>query len=145
MAITIYSQQFQREIDVEQLLSLRGHSDTSKLATIIKKLTKNEKSEIYHDVLCPICRCKGGKLVAPTLSKQAYFKFDSHEYFCDYKNSRKGKGQKGKQVNFGDSRSEQTKLIRELVARGIEQKIFTQLDIEDMRRYFYDKKLKANT
>lgn len=143
MAITVYSQQFEREIDVEQLLSLKGYFDTSKLVTLIKNLSKTEKDDIYHDVLCPICRCKGGILVAPTLSKQAYFKFDSHKYFCDYNNSKKSKGQKGKKVNFGDSRSEQTKLIRALVVRGIEQKIFTQLDIEGMRRYFYDTKVES--
>ncbi|AFZ28605.1 hypothetical protein Cylst_6387 (plasmid) [Cylindrospermum stagnale PCC 7417] len=143
MAITVYSQRFQREIDIEQLLSLLGH-DFGLIKTKNKILSKLEKDEICQDVLCPICRSKGdgGKIVlAPTL-QQVHFKFDVHEYFCDDNKSQQKKGQKGRDVDFGKDRSNETKIIRELVTKGIEQKIISQQIISDMRKYFYEAKVK---
>lgn len=142
MAITIYSQSFKREIDIEQLLFLRGHTEQVDINTKIKKLSISEKTKISQDVLCPICHSQGGEIISASKSNQSHFRFESHEYFCDYNKSKQIKGQKGKIVDFSDSRSNQTKIIRELVAKGIEQKIISQQVISDMRKYFYETKVK---
>ncbi|MEA5531713.1 hypothetical protein VB638_19430 [Dolichospermum sp. UHCC 0684] len=141
MAITVYSQKFKREIDIEQLLSLLGHNSLVDINTKIKNLSKHEKDEIYQDVLCPICLSRGGKIVLESITKQAHFRFDTHNYFCDYNNSKQDKSQKGKLVDFGTNRSGETKIIRELVAKGIEQKIISQQMISEMRKYFYETKV----
>ncbi|MBD2564311.1 MULTISPECIES: hypothetical protein [Nostoc] len=141
MAITVFSQTFKRELDIEQILSLRGHDCRLDINTRIKNLSNEEKGEIYNDVICPICRSQGGKIVLASTSKQAHFRFDTHNYFCDYNNSKDNKSQKGKLVDFGSDRSHETKIIRELVAKGIEQEIISQHLISEMRKYFYDTKI----
>lgn len=141
MAITVYSQRFRRELDIEQLLSLLGHDYRLHINTRIKNLSNQEKDEIYNDVICPICRSKGGKIVLASMSKQGHFRFDTHNYFCDYNTSKDNKIQKGKLVDFGSDRSHETKIIRELVAKGIEQKIISQQLISEMRKYFYETKI----
>ncbi|MBD2207816.1 hypothetical protein H6G33_36575 [Calothrix sp. FACHB-1219] len=141
MAITVYSQTFQRELDVEQLLSLLGYNNELDINARIKKLSKQENNKIYNDVICPICGCKGGSIVTASISKQAHFRFKDHNYFCDYNFSKENKSQKGKSVDFGDERSNETKIIRELVTKGIEQKIISQQLISEMRKYFYDTKI----
>ena len=143
MPITVYSQRFNRELDIEQLLSLRGHQTQFNLNIIIKSLSAQEKKEIFQDIFCPVCRSGGGKTVLASKSKQAHFRFDNHDYFCDYNKAKNNKSQKGKIVNFGNDKSYETKIVRELVAKGIEQKIISQQLINEMRKYFYDIKINS--
>jgi hypothetical protein len=141
MAITVYSQRFERELDIEQLLSLLGYNNELDINIKIKKLSKQETNEIYNDLICPICNSKGGSIVKASPSTQAHFRFNTHNDFCDYNDSKDNKSQKGKSVDFGIERSSETKIIRELVAKGIEQKIISQDLIGEMRRYFYNTKI----
>jgi hypothetical protein len=157
MPKTAYSQKFQRELDPEQLLSLFGYDLDSD--PDLKNLSGTLRSEIHRDLTCPECGATGGIIVSRSKSqkdytghrsiiRQSHFRFlasegavSIHHPLCDHYEDSKPKSQKESLVNFGGDRSFETKAIRELVSRGIEQQIFSQQTIRDMRQWFFDTKV----
>lgn len=145
MTITAYSRKFKRELDAKQLENLfeRSNSDPS----------LSFRDFVKEDVECPACNVSGGYYVSEGRSlsngkvvKQAHFAFrdnlgkDSHLPFCDFYTgddklnvvSNEGR------IDFMRSGSEATRLIGLMVCAGIQEKIFTQEDIRNMRQWFLD-------
>lgn len=157
MPKTAYSHKFQRELDPEQLLSLFGYDLRSD--PDLKNLSKEWRRKIYRDLTCPECGVTGGIIVSRSKSqkdymrqssviRQSHFRFlasedtvSIHHPLCDHYDDSKPKNQKESLVNFGSDRTFETKVIRELVSRGIEQRIFSQQTIRDMRQWFFDTKV----
>jgi hypothetical protein len=157
MPKTAYSQRFQRELDPEQLLSLLGYDLDSD--PDLTNLSGTLRSEIHRDLTCPECGATGGIIVSRSKSqkdymgqrsviRQSHFRFlasegsvSTHHPLCDHYEDSKPKSQKESLVRFGSDRSFETKVIRELVSRGIEQQIFSQQTIRDMRQWFFDTKV----
>lgn len=144
MAITVYSKRFKRELDKEQLESLYN----------VNALYEHQdfREFVYADAECPICNVSGASFVSEGYSsktkkkvKQAHFAFrktsgeDAHKVFCDhYKGSDPIKDSAGEaftDLNRNDN-SPITKAVRELVCRGIENNMFSQEDIRNMRQWF---------
>jgi hypothetical protein len=140
MAITGFSEKFQSELEVEQYLSKMGYAYT--LDKDIKRFQLLDRRFISKDISCPQCKFKGATVVPATVLKQAYFKFRSHDVICSY-NSERTKNVKERLIDFRKHRSNQTAIIREWVARGIEQKMFSQETIKEMRDYFYNAKINS--
>lgn len=152
MPITAYSQRFKRELDTEQLLSLFGYNLQSD--PDLKNLSEKLRDEIYRDVVCPQCGVSGAVIVSRSNSKktnkalrQPHFRFlasdntNAHNPLCDhYDDDSSSKSQREQLIDFGNDKSFETKIIRELVAKGIEQKIISQQSIRDMRQWFFDTK-----
>ncbi|PIJ46373.1 hypothetical protein [Tatumella sp. OPLPL6] len=145
MPITVYSKTFSRELDKEQLERLY-------LKNISNDLT-NFREFVKEDVECPMCNVTGAFFVSDGYSKetgrkikQGHFAFrkpndtDAHKVFCDYYNGPDKVRDSARNVftNFGKDGSVVTSLVRELVCRGIENNVFNQADIRDMRKWFTD-------
>ncbi len=143
MAITVYSRRFKSELDKEQLerLYLQNVSDN---IDAFRKF-------VYEDAECPICNVTGAHYVSEGYSrvtskkvKQAHFAFrkpddtDAHKVFCDHYNGPGKVRDSGGDayIKLGKDGSDVTVLVRELVCRGIEHKIFDQTEIRNMRKWF---------
>lgn len=145
MAITVYSKIFKRELDKEQLesLYLKNVSDSF----------DGFRRFVHEDAECPICNVTGAHYVSEGYSritskkvKQAHFAFrkpdgtDAHKIFCDHYSGPDKVRDSGSDafIKFGKDGSKVTMLVRELVCRGIENKVFNQTDIRNMRKWFTD-------
>ncbi|MFP4102424.1 MAG: hypothetical protein ACLFWZ_17795, partial [Coleofasciculus sp.] len=153
MPKTAYSQRFKRELDPEQLLSLLGYD--LKSDPDLKNLSGELRDEIHRDLLCPECGVRGGVIVSRSKStksnkalRQPHFRFlagdntSAHHPLCDHYDDSSIKSKKEQLIDFGNDRSFETRIIRELVAKGIEQKIISQQTIRDMRQWFFDTKIR---
>lgn len=143
MAITAYSKKFKRELDVKQLLDLY-----QQLPEDI-----NHSEFIRTDIECPCCGTTGGRIISEGRStktngvvKQAHFAFkndnglDTHLVFCDYYtgDDRDKKPSDESVINLSKSGSATTEAIRKLVCTAIENDIFKQQDIRNMRSWFFE-------
>ncbi|BAY87872.1 hypothetical protein NIES267_73960 (plasmid) [Calothrix parasitica NIES-267] len=146
MPITAYSQRFQRELDAVQWLDLSKYdlqSDPN-----LKNLPQELRDESSVDLTCPQCGAKDCVIVSASKSKktkkdlrQPHFRFSNHHPLCDYHID----SNHTSKIDFakkGNSRIIETEKIRELVANGIELKIISQSLIKEMRRYFFETKVK---
>jgi len=149
---TAYSQKFQRELDYEQLLSLLEYDIQNDPS--LDNLPQELRDEIRSDLICPECGARGGIIVAPSdpkgkRTKQAHFRFKSsndesvHHPLCDFFDKLNPNSQPDHCIDFINSkdRSDETRIIRELVIKAISQEIVSQQDIRDMRQHFFDIKV----
>ncbi|RWP58111.1 MAG: hypothetical protein E5V60_07815 [Mesorhizobium sp.] len=156
MATTAYSKHYAREIDVEQLawlLSGRQPDASEQVSEIDSKWSE----WIRSDVQCSSCGRIGAHVVRSARSRgtqkvirQSHFRFlgqdgnDAHHPFCEFYGEDDGVlSQPDGLVNLGSERSAETRLIRELVCKGIEQNLFDQSTIRAMRQWFFE--LKASS
>lgn len=152
MAITVYSKTFKRELDRDQLETL--------YKKYISVNSDGFREFIFEDAECPMCNVTGAHYVSEGYSrltnkkvKQAHFAFrkpdntDAHKIFCDHYNGPDKVRDSGGDayIKFGKDGSEVTKLVRELVCRGIEYNVFDQTDIRNMRKWFTDLRESGNT
>jgi hypothetical protein len=105
-----------------------------------------------EDIKCPACNATGGHHVNESVSstgkviKQAYFAFrdaegnDAHLPFCDFYNGpdKQNTITNEGQVDFSKSNSPITQAVAWMVCCGIENAIFNQEDIRNMRQWFLD-------
>lgn len=152
MAITVYSKRFKSELDKEQLERLYIRDFTEEF--------RDFRNFIYEDAECPTCNVTGAYYVSEGYSritnikvKQAHFAFrktdgtDAHKVFCDHYNGPDKVRDSGGEafIKFGKDRSEATRIIREIVCRGIEHGVFSQADIRNMRQWFTDLRESGST
>ncbi|WP_239001208.1 hypothetical protein [Pantoea stewartii] len=152
MAITIHSNRFKRELDKYQLETL--------YQKFIPVNSDDFRKFIFEDVECPMCNVTGAPYVSESYSrltdkkvKQAHFAFrkpdntDAHKIFCDHYNGPDMVRDSGgyAYIKFGKDGYEVTKLVRELVCRGIEYIVCDQEDIRNMRKWFTDFRESGNT
>lgn len=144
MAITVYSKRFKRELDKEQLERLYNENALYE--------HQDFREFVYTDAECPICNVSGASFVSEGYSsktkkkvKQAHFAFrktsgeDAHKVFCDHYKGldpiKDSAGEAFTDLNRNDN-SPITKAVREVVCRGIENNMFSQEDIRNMRQWF---------
>lgn len=153
MATTAYSQYYAREIDVEQVAWLLSGRQLV-LGEQVPEIDPKWTDWIRTDVQCSSCGRNGAQIVRSAraretkkLIRQSHFRFvgqggvDAHHPFCEfYGEDDSVLRQADGLVNFGTEKSAETRIIRELVCKGIEQRLFDQSTIRAMRQWFFDLK-----
>lgn len=148
MPKTAFSTYFVREIDPEQLLAL------IKVASI-DAISPEQREWIRHDVMCSSCGATGAQIVRESKARatakairQPHFRFmsptgqDAHHRFCEF--STEGSKESNETlIDFANERSAETRFVRSLVCKGIENRVFDQGSIRAMRQWFFD--LKSET
>lgn len=156
MATTAYSQHYSRELDVDQLAWLLVG-----LAPVVgqsaPEIDPKWNTWILSDVRCSSCGRSGAHVVRSARSRQSrkiirqsHFRFvsqdgsDAHHPLCEFCGADENliKQPEGL-VDLSSERSAETRLIRELVCKGIERGLFGQTHIRAMRQWFFD--LKASS
>lgn len=150
MPTTAFSNHFRRELDVGQLarLILQDAPHASE-----DHLSDAHRVWIRTDVRCSSCGVGGAQIVRATKpagarggTRQAHFRFvgddamDAHHRFCEFYGADGQERQPENLVDFGSAKTIETRLIGQLVCKGIEQGIFDQAAIRGMRQWFFDLK-----
>lgn len=150
MPTTAFSTHFKRELDVRQLarLMLADAPGASE-----EQLSDAQRAWVRDDVRCSSCGVGGAQIVrasrpsgARGMLRQAHFRFvgddamDAHHRFCEFHGTDDEHRQSASLVNFGNAKTQETRLIRDLVCKGIEQGMFDQPAIRAMRQHFFDLK-----
>lgn len=155
MPATAFSQHYARELDVEQLAWLLTH-----IGPVVGQQSIPDLSPwadwIRNDIQCSSCGKRGAQIVRPgkargttTVVRQAHFRFtdqsggDAHHPFCEFYSADDTMRQPDSLINFGAEKSVETRAVRTLICKGIEQKIFDQAAVRSMRQWFFD--LKSST
>ncbi|RUU97332.1 hypothetical protein EOA79_25125 [Mesorhizobium sp. M1A.F.Ca.IN.020.03.2.1] len=152
MPATAYSVRFARELDVEQLATLMtGVQPTPERDGA--ELLRMSGDAIRDDIQCSSCGKFGARLVRSARSRasravlrQAHFRFvdpnggDAHHPFCEFYGDDENRSVQGSLLDFGSEKSAETRAVRLLVCKGIEQGIFEQRRIREMRQWFFDLK-----
>lgn len=150
MSQTAFSRHFARELDVRQLLKLRGITKT--LTQAEYELTPEDRAWMRADLLCPSCRCDGASIVRSDVvrgrgnTRQAHFRFTNpagqtaHAQGCDFYALNDVAGiQTGVDVSF-TANDRDTKVVRELVCKAIAVGELKKTDIFEMRSWFLDQR-----
>lgn len=152
MPATAFSVRFARELDVDQLAILmtgaqptQDHDGAALLSTF--------GDVIRADIQCSSCGKFGARIVRSARSRasravlrQAHFRFvdpnggDAHHPFCEFYGDDETRLPQGNLLDFGSEKSAETRAVRLLVCKGVEQGIFDQRRIRDMRQWFFDLK-----
>lgn len=153
MSKTAYSKIYSREVDVEQLLALYGNHSIEDSIRILNDIPDHIREMVSLDIQCPSCGVEGAILVSGAKSKstakalrQAHFRFtsnsneDAHRPFCEFSSSDKESPKGSELIDFGSPRSNETRIIRDMVCKGIESKVFNQSDIRAMRQWYFELK-----
>lgn len=145
MPITAYSNAYKRELDIAQLESLFNQTPNSKHISF--------QSFVKSDIECSSCNVTGGHTVREGISSktgkvvsQAHFAFknshgiDAHLLFCEFYSGKDKQNLVANEgtVNFRKSNSPITKQIGVMVSIGLENNIFSQSDMRDMRQWFLE-------
>ncbi|MFM5353975.1 hypothetical protein [Aeromonas dhakensis] len=151
MSLTAYSRMFKRELQVSQLKELFENSKPT--------ISGDFKDFVKADVECSSCLARGaivvreGKDASGRVVKQEHFAFrdasggDPHQKYCDhYTGSDKVKSADNDALfDFRKSNSPITEKIKAMVCIGIENNIFSQQDIRDMREWYINLRTDATT
>lgn len=151
MSKTAYSTHFARELDPAQLAALMRGSQI--VGAFEETLTAAERELISQDVVCASCGVAGAQIVRAARSRrsnavvrQAHFRFvsptsgNAHHPCCEFHGADDGEHQSDNLIDFASTRSAETRIIRTLVCKGIEQGLFDQSSIRAMRQWFFDLK-----
>ncbi|WP_223262842.1 hypothetical protein [Sphingobium sp. SCG-1] len=152
MPATAFSVRFARELDVDQLATLMIGVQPSQDQDGAEILSTFGDA-IRADIQCSSCGKFGAHIVRSARSRasrailrQAHFRFvdpnggDAHHPFCEFHGNDETRSTQDSLLDFGSEKSAETRAIRLLVCKGIEQGIFDQRRIRDMRQWFFDLK-----
>jgi len=141
MTDTAYSKALQKEVDPEQYVALLGLDDSTVHAFA------------REDIVCPICEANGGSYVRASVNgayrKKAHFRFvgdndiSAHHPSCDFYGDRLSNEVRQHLVQFTTDRTKITHVIRKIVCAGIQEKIFTQEAMRNMRQWFFAKRCES--
>ncbi|WP_247564502.1 hypothetical protein [Bradyrhizobium sp. 151] len=108
---------------------------------------------IRADIRCSSCGKFGARVVRTAKSRaskavlrQAHFRFvdpyggDAHHPFCEFHGDDENRSAQASLLDFGSEKSTETRAVRLLVCKGIEQKLFDQRRIQELRQWFFDLK-----
>ncbi|MBD3833020.1 MAG: hypothetical protein IE910_06705 [Brevundimonas sp.] len=152
MPATAYSQAFEQEFDLQQLLArLRGVA----LNAVDPKaeVSDDERAWINADVVCTCCPARGAAVVRAgqtgdgRVVRQGHFRFrsadggDGHHPECEFYGDEGGRIKGADKIDFGAARSDLTRAVGELVCRGLERGELTAVQMQDMRRWYFDTKV----
>ncbi|WP_316186266.1 MULTISPECIES: hypothetical protein [unclassified Bradyrhizobium] len=152
MPATAFSAKFGRELDVDQLAVLiTGLQPTSERDGA--ELLGSFGEAIRADIQCSSCGKLGARVLRSAKSRasraflrQAHFRFvdpdggDAHHPFCEFYGDDENRSSQASLLDFGSEKSTETRAVRVLVCKGIEQGLFDQRRIRAMRRWFFDVK-----
>lgn len=151
MPITAYSNEAEREVDLEQWLMLSGYS--IKDDPLLERIPADLRARAARDIECSGCRAQGAVLVAVGRERsagrsvsQGHFRFGTtasanpHDPRCDFYFDEKVARDPDYLVNFASDRSVFTRVVRDLVCRGVRSGRFSQADIRRMRLWFLEEK-----
>lgn len=151
MPITAYSYDAEREVDLEQWLTLNQYS--IKDDPLLEHIPDALREKATRDIKCSGCQAQGAMLVTVGRQRgvgrgvsQGHFRFGSsgatnpHNPLCDFYFDEKAPRDTDYLVNFANDRSTLTRVVRDLVCRGIRAKCFRQTDIRRMRLWFLEEK-----
>jgi hypothetical protein len=154
MPKTAYSQYYKTELDVEQLLAKIKGVSLPAVAQDLAALPAATRDWIRGDIICASCGRGGAQLVAAAMGKragtslrQAHFRFvdpdgrESHHPYCEFNRDDGAASLATGLVDFAESKSRETRIVRELVCKGIEHGVFSQESIRQMRQWFFDTKV----
>lgn len=147
MPTTAYSKTFNGEFQVTQLEDL--HNKYAKELN----LHPDFRAFVKLDVECPCCNVPNAIVVSEGFSsnskdpvKQAHFAFknnegtDSHLKFCDFYSGKDKQNLSTNDCLFKNRKSNDliTEIVRKFICGGIENNIFSQSDIRNMRLWFLE-------
>ncbi|UPJ76831.1 hypothetical protein [Bradyrhizobium sp. 187] len=152
MPATAYSVRFARELDVDQLaILMTGENPTS--GRDGAELLSASGELIRADIRCSSCGKFGARVVRTAKSRaskavlgQAHFRFvdpnggDAHHPLCEFHGDDENRSAQASLLDFGSEKSTETRAVRLLVCKGIEQKLFDQRRIQELRQWFFDLK-----
>jgi hypothetical protein len=151
MAITAFSIEAAAELDVEQWLTLNGYM--ARNDPNLDDVPPALRAKALADILCSGCQVRGAALVGAGRQKgvgrnvsQGHFRFGAsgstnpHHPLCDLYDDKERRNT-DYLVNFASDKSAMTRVIRDLVCRGIRARRFTQADIRDMRLWFLQQRV----
>lgn len=152
MPATAFSVRFARELDVDQLAILMTGTQPTQDRDGAELLSAFGNA-IRTDIQCSSCGKFGAHIVRSARSRaskavlrQAHFRFvdpnggDAHHPFCEFYGDDDTRSTQANLLDFGSEKSAETRAVRLLVCKGIEQGIFDQRRIRDMRQWFFDLK-----
>lgn len=151
MPLTAYSISRSGEFDVEQLLE-RLAGETGEGYASAENIPDAWRAHLRTDLKCPDCSVTGAEVVRAAVAnksgkarKQSFFRFTTpgHHPVCDYASAESVNAVPETLVAFGESRSNLTRAVRDLVCTGIEMRIFSQASIRSMRDWFFGKKMES--
>lgn len=151
MPLTAYSISAQKEEDVGQVLRRLSES-FGEAVVAVDAIPQAWHAFMRTDLQCPCCFVTGAELVNEALSKatkkpvrQACFRFGNprHREHCDFNSTATANTVPENLVSFSESKSNLTRAVRELVCTGIEQGVFSQVSIRNMREWFFNKKVES--
>lgn len=151
MPITAYSKEAAREVDLEQWLMLNHYSIVDD--PLLVRMPAELRAKAARDIECSGCRAHGAVLVATGRERgvgrsvsQGHFRFsytggtNPHDPLCDFYFDEKVPRDTDYLVNFASDKSALTRVVRDLVCRGIHAGRFGQPDVRRMRLWFLDEK-----
>lgn len=149
MPLTAYSTSQPGEHDVDQILK-RLSAQFGQPYTSVDAIPEAWRDYLRSDLQCPGCFVTGAEVVRSAAktgkaSRQSFFRFTTpgHKPHCDFGSPETANAVPANMVSFSESRSTLTRAVRELVCTGIEQGVFSQVSIRDMREWFFNKKVES--
>lgn len=149
MPLTAFSITRTGEFDVDQILGKLG-AETGQAYASVEKIPDAWRAHLRADLTCPDCSVTGAEVVRAAVagksgkpSRQSFFRFTTpgHHPVCDYANPETANTVPETLVAFGESKSNMTRAVRDLVCTGIEMGSFSQGSIRSMRDWFFKKKV----
>lgn len=151
MPLTAFSITRTGEFDVEQILGKLG-AETGQAYASVEKIPDAWRAHLRADLKCPDCSVTGAEVVRAAVAgksakprRQSFFRFTTpgHHPVCDYANPETANAVPETLVAFGESKSNLTRAVRDLVCTGIEMGSFSQGSIRSMRDWFFNKKVES--
>ncbi|WP_186207447.1 hypothetical protein [Burkholderia gladioli] len=147
MPLTAYSTTQRGELDVEQTLNRLAAQFGQPYASV-DAIPDAWRARLRIELQCPSCFVTGAEIVRPAVkagkaSRQSFFRFTTpgHRPHCDFSSPDTANTVPENLVSLTESKSNLTRAVRALVCTGIEQGIFSQVSIRDMREWFFNKKV----
>ncbi|AJZ61029.1 hypothetical protein OI25_3833 [Paraburkholderia fungorum] len=147
MPLTAHSTSQRAELDVEQTLK-RLAAEFGQPYTSVDAIPEAWRAYLRTDLQCPSCFVNGAEIVRSATktgkaSRQSFFRFTTpgHRPHCDFGSPETANTVPENLVLLTESKSNLTRAVRELVCTGIEQGVFSQVSIRDMREWFFNKKV----
>lgn len=153
MPLTAYSISEAKELDVEQVLHALSKKSKQPVLVAPDQILDSWREILRTDLECPCCFVTGADIVKEAVSRsskkvirQACFRFTSpgHRPQCDYATNESASFTPENLVEFGVANSNLTKAVRGLVCSGIQSGAFSQKTIRDMRKWFFEEKVKTS-
>ncbi len=149
MPLTAYSTSYPGERDVDQILAQLS-LQFGQPYTSVQDIPEVWRAYLRSDLQCPSCFVTGAEVVRSATktgkaSRQSYFRFTTpgHKEHCDFGSPETANTVPENLLSLTDSKSNLTRAVRNLVCTGIEQEVFNQVSIRDMREWFFNKKIES--